>query len=55
MDAKPRLPDQVRERLRTLHYSYRTEQACLFWIGTSFGSTACATPPRWAARRSNGS
>jgi site-specific recombinase XerD len=32
MDAKPRLLDQVRERLRTLHYSYRTEQAYLFWI-----------------------
>lgn len=32
MDATPRLLDQVRGRLRTLHYSYRTEQQCLFWI-----------------------
>jgi integron integrase len=32
MDAKPRLLQQVRERLRTLHYSYRTEQQYLFWI-----------------------
>ena len=31
MDARPRLLDQVRDRLRTLHYSYRTEQSCLFW------------------------
>jgi hypothetical protein len=26
MDAQPRLLDQVRGHLRTLHYSYRTEQ-----------------------------
>jgi integron integrase len=32
MDARPRLLDQVRDRLRTLHYSYRTEQTYLFWI-----------------------
>lgn len=32
MDVKPRLMDQVRGRLRTLHYSYRTEQQYLFWI-----------------------
>lgn len=32
MDAKPRLLDQVRDKLRTLHYSYRTEQQYLFWI-----------------------
>jgi integron integrase len=32
MDARPRLLDQVRDRLRTLHYSYRTEQQYLFWI-----------------------
>jgi integron integrase len=32
MDAKPRLLDQVRECLRTLHYSYRTEQQYLCWI-----------------------
>jgi integron integrase len=32
MDAKPRLLDQVRDHLRTLHYSYRTEQQYLFWV-----------------------
>jgi len=32
MDARPRLLDQGRNRLRTLHYSYRTEQSYLFWI-----------------------
>jgi integron integrase len=32
MDAKPRLLDQVRSRMRTLHYSYRTEQQYLGWI-----------------------
>jgi len=32
MDAKPRLLDQVRSHLRTLHYSFRTEQQYLFWI-----------------------
>ena len=32
MDAKPRLLDQMRDRLRTLHYSYRTEQQYLFWV-----------------------
>jgi hypothetical protein len=32
MDAKPRLLDQARERLHTLHYSYRTEQQYLQWI-----------------------
>jgi integron integrase len=32
MEAKPRLLDQVRQRLRTLHYSYRTEQQYVFWI-----------------------
>jgi integron integrase len=32
MEARPRLLDQVRNQLRTLHYSYRTEQQYLFWI-----------------------
>ena len=32
MDAKPRLLDQVRQKLRTLHYSYRTEQQYLHWV-----------------------
>jgi hypothetical protein len=32
VDAKPRLLDRVRDHFRKLHYSYRTEQQCLFWI-----------------------
>ena len=32
MDAKPRLLDRVRDRLRTLHYSRRTEQQHVFWM-----------------------
>jgi hypothetical protein len=32
MDARPRLLDQLRNHLRTLHYSYRTEQQYLSWI-----------------------
>ncbi len=32
MDARPRLLDEVRNHLRTLHYSYRTEQQYLFWV-----------------------
>ena len=32
MDAKPRLLEQVRRTLRTLHYSYRTEQQYLHWL-----------------------
>jgi integron integrase len=32
MDARPSLLQQVRIRLRTLHYSYRTEQQYLGWI-----------------------
>lgn len=32
MEARPRLLDQVRNQLRTLHYSYRTEQQYPFWV-----------------------
>jgi integron integrase len=32
MDAKPRLFDLVRDRIRLKHYSYRTEQQYLAWI-----------------------
>jgi integron integrase len=31
-DRPPRLLDQVRDKLRTLHYSYRTEQQYLQWV-----------------------
>lgn len=32
MDAKPRLLDQVRDRIRLKHYSYRTEKQYVGWI-----------------------
>ena len=33
METKsPQVLDQVRATLRTMHYSYRTEQACVDWI-----------------------
>ena len=32
MEAKPKLLDLVREKLRAKHYSYRTEQQYLAWI-----------------------
>jgi len=32
MDVRPRLLEQVLDRLRTLHCSYGTEQTYLFWI-----------------------
>lgn len=32
MNGKPRLLDQVRERIRFLHYSIRTEEAYIGWI-----------------------
>ena len=32
MDANPKLLVQVRNKLRTNHYSYRTEQQYLAWI-----------------------
>jgi len=30
--AKPKLLDQVRDAIRTRHYSYRTEEAYIGWI-----------------------
>ena len=32
MEAKPRLLDRVREKIRTKHYSFRTEQQYVGWI-----------------------
>jgi hypothetical protein len=31
-EAKPKLLDQLREALRSLHYSYRTEQTYCHWV-----------------------
>jgi Phage integrase, N-terminal SAM-like domain len=30
--SKPKLPDQVREAIRTRHFSLRTEEAYISWI-----------------------
>jgi hypothetical protein len=30
--GKPKLLDQVRDAIRTRHYSYRTEEAYVHWI-----------------------
>ena len=32
MDAKPKLLDVVRDKIRAKHYSYRTEQQYVAWI-----------------------
>ena len=32
MEAKPKLLDRVRDKIRTKHYSYRTEQQYVGWI-----------------------
>jgi hypothetical protein len=40
-----RLLDQVRERIRHLHYSLRTEEAYLYWIREFIRSGAVASPP----------
>ena len=30
--TKPKLLEQVRQKIRMLHYSRRTEEACVSWI-----------------------
>lgn len=46
----PRLLDQVRERIRYLHYSLRTEDAYVHWIGPMCVSTIVIILERSAAR-----
>ncbi|MFM2075295.1 MAG: hypothetical protein RJB34_1600 [Pseudomonadota bacterium] len=50
-----RLLDQVRERIRYLHYSLKTEKAYLYWVRfLYFGApnkAACATPKKWGRQR----
>jgi integron integrase len=41
-----RLLDQVRERVRYLHYSLRTEQAYVYWVRAFVRFHACARHPR---------
>ena len=52
-----RLWDQVRERIRYLHYSLSTEKACLHWGAFSSGGTGvaggCGTRATWVRCRLN--
>ncbi len=46
-----RLLDQLRERIRLLRYSLRTEEAYVYWARPSSVSMLCGTRPTWARRR----
>jgi len=43
MDGKPRLLDQMRERIRLKHYSIRTERVYCEWVGVLFVFISIAT------------
>jgi len=45
MPQKPRLLDEVRERIRTLHHSLRTEEGYVNWIKRFIG---CGGDSRWS-------
>ena len=47
-----RVLDQLRERLRLMHYSQRTEETSVYWVKALSASTGCGTLPRWAGPRS---
>ena len=47
----PRLLDQVRERVRYLRYSLRTEQAYVHWVRALCVTRACAIRARWGTPR----
>ena len=49
-----RLLDQVRERVRYLHYSIRTEQAYVHWVRAFVRFQACAIRAEMGARRGRG-
>ena len=44
--------DQLRERIRYLHYSLPTEQAYVHWVRAFIRSTVCVTRQPWAAAKS---
>jgi integron integrase len=48
--GKLRLMDQVRQTIRTLHYSYSTEQAYCYWIRFFIRYHRCRHPASLAAR-----
>ena len=44
--------DQLRERIRYLHYSLPTEQAYVHWVRAFIRFTVCVTRQPWAAAKS---
>ena len=48
---RPRLLDQVRDAIRRLHYSRRTEESYTTRSSALSTFTASATPANWANRR----
>ena len=53
MPPKPKLLDQVRQAIRTRHYSYRTEKAYVHWIKRSIFFTTNVIRWKWAKRKSH--
>ena len=48
---QPRLLDLLRQRIRVLHYSIRTEQAYVDWPAALFCFTASAIRVTWGRQR----
>ena len=46
-----RVRDQLRERLRLMHYSLRTEETYDYWVKAFSAFMGCGILPRWAGRR----
>ena len=53
--GRPKLLDQVRDAIRTRHYSYRTEEAYVGWIRRFILFHGKRPRSRWARRSSPGS
>ena len=51
LDAKPRLLDRVRQRLRLKHYSYCTAQQYVLWIGAITSTKTRCSQLKVAVRR----
>jgi hypothetical protein len=52
VEKKPKLLDEVRNTLRTKHYSMETEEAYIHGIKKYIFFTINVTPKRWVIRRS---
>ncbi|MBK7685684.1 MAG: phage integrase N-terminal SAM-like domain-containing protein [Rhodocyclaceae bacterium] len=48
-----KLLDQLRERIRYLHYSIRTEEAYVYWVRAFIRYHGRRHPGRWAVRKWN--